>query len=62
MFRHRLPSVRGYDEAALMVAADMVRGEALEEAIRRLPGGTRVGYLHIHNTKPGCFNCRVDSA
>jgi hypothetical protein len=59
MFRHRLLSIRGYDEQALMVGADVVRGEVLEEAIKRLFDDSNVSYLHIHNAKPGCFNCRV---
>ena len=62
MFRHRLLSVRCYDDAALLVAADVVQGAALEEAILRLLGNPMAGYLHIHNAKPGCFNCRVDRA
>jgi hypothetical protein len=62
MFRHRLLSVRAYDEAALMVAADVVQGEVLEAGIKRLLEDPKVRYLHIHNAKPGCFNCRVDRA
>ena len=62
MFRHRLLSVRAYDEAALMVGAEVVQGEALEATIRRLLEDPSVSYLHIHNAKPGCFNCRVDRA
>lgn len=59
MFRHRLLSIRGYDEQALMVGAEVVDGKVLEEAIERLFDDSKVSYLHIHNAKPGCFNCRV---
>ena len=59
MFRHRLLSVRGYDRAAGMVAAEVVPGTNLEEAIERLFSNDRVRYLHIHNAGPGCYNCRV---
>jgi hypothetical protein len=59
MFRHRLLSIRGYDEQALMAGADVVHGEVLEEAIQRAFHDPNVSYLHIHNAKPGCFNCRV---
>lgn len=59
MFRHRLLSIRGYDEQAMLVEADVVSGELLEEAINRLFHDPKVSYLHIHNAKPGCFNCRV---
>lgn len=59
MFRHRLLSIRGYIEQAEMVGADVVRGEVLEGAIKHLFQDPEVRYLHIHNAKPGCFNCRV---
>jgi hypothetical protein len=59
MFRHRLLSIRGYDDQALMVDADVVRGDELENAILRLFDNSKVSYLHIHNAKPGCFNCHV---
>lgn len=59
MFRHRVLSVRAYDGAALMVDADVVDGEMLEEVIERLLTDSRVSYLHLHNAKPGCFNCSV---
>lgn len=59
MFQHRLLSVRAYDDAAMMVSADVIEGQALEGTIRRLFESQSVSYLHIHNAKPGCFNCRV---
>jgi len=62
MFRHRLLSLRGYDEAAIMIAAEVVQGTALEEALERILGDPRVSYVHVHNAGPGCFDCRVDRA
>ena len=62
MFRHRLLSVRGYDAAAMMVSAEVVEGGDLEETIRRQFEGEAVSYLHIHNARPGCYNCRVERA
>jgi hypothetical protein len=62
MFRHRLLSLRAYDAAAMMVAARVVEGSALEAAIQDLLGEKAVAYLHVHNASPGCFNCRVDRA
>jgi len=59
MFRHRLLSIRGYDAAAMMVAAEVVNGTDLETTIRRLFTNEHVSYLHIHNARPGCYNCRV---
>ena len=59
MFKDRLLSIRAYDAAAMMVGAEIVKGGELEEAIRRLFANESVSYLHIHNAKPGCYNCRV---
>lgn len=59
MFRHRLLSIRGYDADAMMIAAEVVNGTELEDALRRLFAADRVEYVHIHNARPGCYNCRV---
>lgn len=59
MFRHRLLSIRGYDAAAMMVGAEVVKGSELEDAIRRLFADGRISYLHVHNAGPGCYNCQV---
>lgn len=59
MFRHRLLSVRAYDEQGTLIGAEVVRGGDLEEAIRGLFADVRASYLHIHNAGPGCYNCRV---
>lgn len=60
MFKHRLLSLRGYGEDAMMVAAEVVDGSDLEAAIRGQFDTESVRYLHIHNARPGCYNCRVD--
>ena len=62
MLGHRLLSIRGYDAAAMLVAAEGVDGTELEEAIHRIFGDERVRYLHVHNARPGCYNCRVERA
>jgi uncharacterized protein DUF1203 len=59
MFRHRLLSIRGYDAGAMLLAADVVNGTEIEDAIRRLFSDERVSYLHVHNARPGCYNCTV---
>jgi hypothetical protein len=59
MFRHRLLSIRAYDAAAIMIGAEVVEGSELEAAIRRQFNNAKVSYLHIHNARPGCYNCRV---
>jgi hypothetical protein len=60
MFRHRLLSFRGYDAAGMMVAAEVAEGRELEAVVGRLLGEDGVAYIHVHNAKPGCYNCRID--
>ena len=59
MFRHRLLSIRAYDGSAMMVDAEVAPGNELEVVIRRSFANEHVRYLHIHNARPGCYNCRV---
>jgi hypothetical protein len=56
----RLLSVRGYDEAGWMQAAEVVEGALLEPLIVQFLQRTDVAYLHVHNARPGCYACRVD--
>jgi hypothetical protein len=58
----RLLSVRGFSAAHQMVAADVVHGRELRDAINQLFENEDVSYLHIHNAKPGCFAARVTRA
>lgn len=60
LFRTRLLSVRAYDDAGLMVAADVVEGTALEGTIDKLLGQPRTAFLHAHYARPGCFACRIE--
>ena len=56
----RLISIRAFDEAHDMVAADVVEGVTLATAIPDMLSKAGVAYLHLHNAKPGCFAARVD--
>lgn len=60
VLRRRLLSVRAFDAADMLLAADVVDGRELESAIERLFSDTRAHYLHLHNAKPGCYAARVD--
>lgn len=62
MVEHRLLSVRGYNEKAMMIEATVVEGAELQESIERFFSNEDIAYLHIHNAKPGCFNCEVRRA
>lgn len=59
MLQHRLLSVRGYDKDGLMVAAVVVEGRNLAASIAELFDNEQIEYLHLHNAKPGCYNCLV---
>jgi Protein of unknown function (DUF1203) len=61
-FCSRMLSIRAFDDAGMMVEADLVDGQALEPAIDRLFADPAVAYLHAHFAKPGCFAGRIDRA
>ncbi len=57
---HRQISVRAYDAANLMVAAEVCDGALVAESIERHFSMSTVKYLHLHNAKQGCFSCQVN--
>ena len=59
MLRHRLLSIRGYSPEGIMLEAEVTEGAVLEEYITKLFQNSEIEYIHIHNAKPGCFNCSV---
>jgi hypothetical protein len=58
--RGRLLSVRAYDAEGFMLGAEVAHGRELEAQVARFFADDRVAYLHVHNARPGCYNCRVD--
>jgi hypothetical protein len=60
--RTRILSIRAFDDAGMMVAADVSDGRELERAIVRMLGDARASYLHVHFAKQGCYAARVDRA
>jgi hypothetical protein len=58
----RLLSLRAFDDAGMMIDADVMEGCELALAINRMLDERRVRYLHVHNAKPGCFAARVSRA
>ena len=60
MLRLRLLSVRAFDQAGMMVEADVVEGEQLEPMIERMLANDSIDYLHIHNARLGCYAARVE--
>lgn len=62
LLRVRLLSVRAYDAQAMLVEADVTQGTELEAVVTRMFANPDVAYLHVHNAKPGCFNCVIERA
>jgi hypothetical protein len=60
MIRSRLLSIRGYDSTGMMLISEVLDGSKLEEHLSRFFSDPKVEYIHIHNARPGCYNCRVD--
>lgn len=59
MLHHRVLSVRAYNATGFMQHAVVVEGTQLVETIQSCFADNTIEYLHIHNAKPGCFNCTV---
>jgi Protein of unknown function (DUF1203) len=62
MLHHRLLSLRAYDTDAMMTDAMVVEGKDLEESLYFMFDNVAVAYIHIHNARPGCYNCLVKRA
>jgi hypothetical protein len=60
MLRSRLLSLRAYDAADMMTAADVIDGSELEAAIGKLFSDESAQYLHVHFARPGCYAARID--
>jgi hypothetical protein len=53
-------SLRAFDDAGMLVDADVAPGVALEPVIERLLGRPDVAYLHAHYAGMGCYAARID--
>lgn len=62
MLRSRLLSLRAFDPQGMLLEADVAGGGEVEALIARLFADTRVAYLHIHFSKPGCYAALVERA
>jgi hypothetical protein len=58
--RRRMLSLRAFDDAGMMLDADLADGREAEATIERLLAVPGVAYLHAHFAKPGCFAARID--
>jgi hypothetical protein len=60
--RRRILSLRAFDEAGMLVGADLADGRELESVAERLLADPRAAYLHAHFAKPGCYAARIERA
>jgi hypothetical protein len=59
-FRSRTFSLRGYDSAGMLAAANLAEGNELARGIETMLAEPSIAYLHLHFAKPGCYAARVD--
>ena len=62
MLLHRLLSLRCYEKSGMMKDALVLEGRELKEALHKIFSDPDISYVHIHNAKPGCFNCVAERA
>ena len=60
--RVRTISLRAFDSQHMMLDADVVDGQEIEAAIRRMFEKADVAYLQAHYAKRGCYAARVERA
>ena len=59
----RLLSLRAYDEAGMILDADVAEGiTAVTGTIERLLANPQVAYVHAHNAKRGCYSGLIERA
>jgi len=55
-------SLRGFDEAAMMLDAELADGAAVEPAVERLLANPKIAYVHAHYARPGCYAALIERA
>ena len=62
MLMHRLLSLRSYNKEGMMIQAIVIEGKMTSETLQNLFTNKEIAYVHIHNAKPGCYNCLAKRA
>lgn len=60
--RARLLSLRAYDSNGMMVDADVIDGDEVEQLIEKLFANPAVAYIHAHNARRGCYSGLIERA
>ncbi len=59
---NRLLSLRAFDQAGMIVDADVVTGNDIQPSIERLLENENVEHIDAHNAARGCFSGRITRA
>jgi hypothetical protein len=62
MLRLRTLSLRAFNQAGMMITADLAEGRFLGAAVEEIFHNPDVAYIHVHFAKAGCYAARVDRA
>jgi hypothetical protein len=62
MLLHRLLSLRCYTKQGIMIHATVVEGKIVSDTLDELFTNKEIAYVHLHNAKPGCYNCVAERA
>lgn len=62
MLNHRLLSLRAYDKNSMIMEAEVIEGNILADTIEDILSNPEVEYIHVHNARPGCYNCAIKRA
>ena len=60
VMRRRILSLRAFDEAGMIVGAELSDGKEVERVLEALFGLHETAYIHAHYAKFGCYAARVD--
>jgi len=58
--QRRTISLRAYDQAALMLAAEISAGTDVAARLDALFADPAVAFVQLHNAAHGCFSCQAD--
>jgi hypothetical protein len=56
----RLIALRAFDDAGMMIDAEIIPGAEVEASALRMLANPTVAYIHAHNPARGCYAARID--
>lgn len=62
VLRGRPIALRVFDEAGMLIGADLALADDVAAAIERQFANSEAAYIHAHNAAPGCYAARIDRA